>query len=161
MTGDDRPDVRPEDALEVAQRALAKIGALEEDIEQLQSDRDELRDRVVSVELRVSEFDDDRDYTDLSRDDKIGRVRQFAFERAADGRGRSVDYSNVQEHFEDGSVTPSRDHCYDLMRWAAHAEGFQFQEPTSANNRLVVDPDVARRSWEMLSATTRQVEGAR
>lgn len=156
---EDCPEVRPEDALDVAQRALAKISALEDDIEQLQSDRDDLRDRVVSLELRISEFDDDRDYSDLSRDDKIGMVREELFEHATGGRGRAFDYTDVRDVVFDGEPSPG--HCYDLIRWASRPEGFAKRDPANGEIQLVIDPDVVRRTRAFYSANKAGSEGVR
>ena len=140
-------EILPEDALQVAQRALAKANRID-DVEQELAD---LQDQVTALELRLSEFDDERDYRDLSRDEKIGMVREYAFERATSGRGRTFDVSDIREGLFDGK--PSRDHCYDLMRWAGEATGFEYREPSGRKYHLRVDPDRAREA-RLYSATT-------
>ena len=149
----EQPDVRPEDALQVAQRALAKANRVDE----LDEEIAELTDRLTALELRVSEFDDDRPYQNLSRDDKIGMVREYAFERATSGRGRTFDVNDIREGLFDGKA--SRDHCYDLMRWSSEARGFEYREPSGGNYHLRVDPDEARRG-RLYSATTSDPAGA-
>lgn len=152
MPDDDDVEVRPEDALQVAQRALAKAKRVDEVEEQL----DDLQNDLTSVKLRLSSYDEDRSYDDLSRDDKIGMVREELFDRAIDGRGRSMDYTDVRDVVFDGE--PSNDHCYKLMRLAAEARGFELQDPNNGNRRLLVDPADARRGWAFSSAT-KTVEG--
>lgn len=143
----DQPEVEPEEALHVAQRALVKANRVDD----LEKRLAEAEDDLAQLSLRLSSFDEDRDYGALSRDDKIGRVREYGFERATDDRGRVFDVNDIREGLFDGLA--SRDHCYDLMRWAAEARGFEYKEPSGRNNCLVVDPAEARRGV-LYSATT-------
>lgn len=151
MTSRDDPDVRPEDALQVAQRALAKVNDLEAETE-------DLRERVVSLELRLSEHDDDRSYESLSIDEKIGLVREHAYQVACDGHGRAaLDYKDIRYGCFDGRA--SADTCYRLMRRAAGYDeggeqvqdvpGFEFDGSTRPM-RLTVNAEVAKRSAAFL-----------
>lgn len=143
----DVPDVRPEDALQVAQRALAKANELEE-IEQRVAD---LEEELTAVKLRVSEFDEDRPYDQLTRDDKIGKVREHAFKKAAQGHGKAtLDYDDIKWEVFDGEPSPA--HCYDLMKWAAQARGFDHRDPANGNEHLAVDAEEAKRGAAFYSA---------
>lgn len=139
-------EVTAEDVLEVAQRALAKANRVDD----LEERVDELENDLTGMALRLSAIDDERPYDALTRDEKVGMVREELFEQAIDGRGRTMDYSDVRDIVFDG--IPSADHCYKLMRLAADAQGFRFQDPENGNKRLAVDPDEARRGWAFSSA---------
>jgi hypothetical protein len=162
-------DVTPEDALQVAQRALAKVNDLERELEALQADHDEAVEELTAARLRLSSHDEERTYDQLTRDDKIGMVREHAFERATDAGGRTaIDYSDVKWGVFDGG--PSASHCYDLLRWAAGGgestpdeqqditagiEGFAVRDPDDGNMQLVVDVDRAKSARDLLAAKKR------
>ena len=137
------PDVQPEDALQVAQRALSKIADLERTVEEQAGRIDELEEDLTAVTLRLSAFDEDRPYGELTRDDKVGVVREHAFERAVDGGGTKLDYNDIQWGVFDGE--PSADHCYTLMRLAADAPGFDLRDPDGRSRHLAVDAAEAKR----------------
>lgn len=152
-------DITPEDALQVAQRALAKVNALEGDLASLREDYEETAEELAAVSLRLSEQDDERDYRDYTLDEKIGMVREHAFRKAADGHGRStVDYDDVMWEVFDGEPGPS--HCYKLLRLAAGLtdadqtrptggtiDGFRCRDPADGNYHLAVDADRAKQSF--------------
>lgn len=154
---DDTPDVRPEDALQVAQRALARCSEFEGRLTEAERLLADLEEDLTAVRLRTSAFDEDRPYRDLSRDDKIGIVREELFQQAVDGRGRTMDYSDIRNAVFDGKPSPS--HCYDLMEWAAEARGFGHKIPARGNEHLYVDPDEAKRSYAFYSAKKPVSEG--
>jgi hypothetical protein len=151
-------EVTPEDAIQVAQRALVKSNETEELVASLEEELADVKEDLTGAMLRLSEIDDERDYRDLTRNEKIGMVREYAFERASSGRGRTFDVTDIREGLFDGA--PSRDHCYDLMEWAAEARGFEYNTPASRNYHLTVDPDEAKRGV-LYSATTREFRRAR
>ncbi|QCW03551.1 hypothetical protein [Natrinema pallidum] len=137
------PDVRPEEALQVAQRALSKVNGLEDEIEDLQEDRDDLVDDVTALELRLSEIDDERPYDGLTLNEKIGKVREHAFRRATGGHGKAaLDYNDVMWSVFDGE--PGAKHCYKLMRKAAEARGFDVGKQ-DGSKKLLVDAAEAKR----------------
>lgn len=149
----DAIEVRPEDALQVAQRALAKANDAEEMDQEILEEIDALRHRVVELELRLSEIDEDRPYDSLTLDEKIGKVREHAFNRATEGHGKAtLTYDDVMWSVFNGEPGPA--HCYKLMRRAAGVDdegntvqdipGFKFQEDTRPM-RLAVDADRAKR----------------
>lgn len=142
----DESEIQPEDVLKVAQRALAKANENAD----LRETVAEIKTELTAMNLRLSEFDEDRPYRDLSRDDKIGIVREEAFNRAVDGRGRTLDYSDIRDGVFDGMPSPS--YCYDLMDWAAQARGFEHRNPPNGNEHLYVDPSEARRGFAFYSA---------
>ena len=91
---DDAPDVTAKDALAVAQRALAKANEIEELRERL----DELEDELTAHRVRLAEHDEDRPYDALTRDDKIGMIREHVLRKALDsGRpGATLDWQKMR-----------------------------------------------------------------
>ena len=149
-------DVSARDALAIAQRALAKANRVDE----LEDDIEQLRDEVTSLELRLSEHDDDRDYAQLTRDDKVGMVREHAFQRASRGSGvAALDYDDIMWEVFDGE--PSADHCYTLMKLAADVRGFEVKTPASGNRSLTVDAREAKRGAVFSSANKTTSEEVR
>ena len=162
--------ITPEDALQVAQRALAKVNDLEDDLEALRADHDEAIEELTKLKLWASEFDTDRSYDQLSRDEKIGKVREHAFEKATNtssGRTKLV-WDDIQWEVFDGE--PSRGHCYDLLRLAAGsgdaaqrdlregAVGFRYREPESGTIHLAVDAELAKRHRQSFAANKTRSE---
>jgi len=151
-----------EDAVQVAQRALAKVNELEREQNELAGDLDEALEELTALRLRVQERDEDLDYSQLKLNDKVGMVREHVYRKAVDGHGRAkIDYDDVMWSVFDGEPGPS--HCYKLMRLAAAEEGddeeelkekrssfrdgvvgFAFRDPDGGNKHLAVDADLAQ-----------------
>lgn len=150
----EEPAVRPEDALQVAQRALAVAN----DAASIEDRVEELETEVTSLRLKYGELDEDRDYGALTRDEKIGRVRNRGFRRAAESNGRAaLDYNAIKWDVFDGGPSPS--YCYDLMKWAAEARGFEHKTPSQGNEHLSVEAEEAKRG-AVFSAKKLRSEGA-
>jgi hypothetical protein len=146
----DEPDVRPEDALQVAQRALSKVQEQEQTIAELQ-------ERVAALEAAQP---DRSGYDDLDRETKVGMVREHLVERAQNQHGRAaIDYDGVMWEVFEGD--PSADHCYTLMELAAQAEGFDLRDPSTGNRELVVDIDATNPKLGFSRANKDSVEGGR
>lgn len=156
----DGVEIQPEDAMQVAQRALSRVGELEERLDEAEAENAELQERVTQLELRYADFEDGRSYDDLDRDGRVGRVREHAFERATDGHGRAtLDYNDIMWSVFDGE--PSADYCYKLMRLAADAPGFTYKSPDGKGKQLHVNADAARRGASFSSAKKTAQEGGR
>jgi len=156
-------DVDAEDALQVAQRALSKVLELEEDLTDAHERLDEQEEKLTEQALRLSEHDEERSYDSLTRDDRIGIVREHAFARASDAGGRAaLDYKDIKYGAFDGE--PSASYCYDLMRLAcgtgdrahndmsAGVEGFRVRNPDGGNRELIVNAKRAKAARDLLSA---------
>jgi len=153
MTDESATDgaVTPEDAVAIAQQALSKINELEGELANAQDRIDHLAGRVVELEVDRERREEEREYEDLSRDEKIGKVRRYGFREAREnGGGINLEYNDIKRYVFDGQ--PSAMHCYDLMRWAANgqgtnsgADGFEYRESSSRTNHLHVDAAEARR----------------
>jgi len=151
------PDVRPEDALQVAQRALQKANELEQDVADLEAENERLRERLVALEASKP---DQTDYQNLDRHTKVGMVREHVVQRAQQQHGKAaVDYDDVMWEVFDGE--PSADHCYTLMERAATAEGFQIRDPKGENRQLTVDIDATNPMLGFSHANKDSAEGVR
>lgn len=156
MTGDDRdlPDVTPRDAIEMAQRALAKANRVDE----LEDQIDDLREQVTALELRLSEQDEGRPYEALTLDEKVGMVREHGFSKATAGTGYAkLDYDAIMWEVFDGS--PGAKHCYKLMRKAGEARGFEFCDPSGESKHLRIDAAEAKRSAAFFPENKTSTEG--
>jgi hypothetical protein len=139
-----QPDVTAEDALDVGQQALQQLNDLREEVHAQQERIDELETEVATLELRHSGRPDDRDYESLTLDEKVGMVREHAFKRATNSKGRAkLDYNDIRWSVFDSA--PSTKHCYKLLRLAGEARGFEYQDDASPK-RLVVNADEAKAS---------------
>jgi hypothetical protein len=140
MMSDDTSQ-QAQDALAIAQRALAKINDLERENE-------DLRERLVKVEIFVGEMKD-KPYKQLSVDTKIGMVREHVYEKAkkrVSGRA-AIDYDDVMWGVFEGEPAPS--HCYKLMQRASDIGGFRCRDPDDGNKQLTVDVAEAKKSMGM------------
>jgi len=136
---DERPDISATDAMEVAQRALSKVNDLERKLERLS----ELEEDLTAVKLRLSELDENRPYAEKTLNEKIGIVREHAFNRAREGHGTvSLDYSDIMWEVFDGK--PGTKHCYKLIRKAAEAPGFEDRDPANGQRHLFADAERIR-----------------
>lgn len=155
-TGDDhQPAVRPEDALQVAQRALAKANELSGELDELREEYDDIVEDLMTIQLRLSEIDENRPYESLTLDEKVGMVREHGFNKALDRGGRAkLDYDDVMWEVFDGR--PGTKHCYKLIRLAAGLDddqrtgsnfpGFKARDPDNDSYHLAVDAEQAKRS---------------
>lgn len=151
-------EISPEDALQVAQRAMSRCSTLEDDVNELEDENLDLKERLTALELRYQEIDDEQSYDDLDRDGRIGRVREHAYRRAVDGHGKaSLDYNAIMWEVFDGE--PSADYCYKLMKLAANAPGFEYQDPAGKGKKLTVDAREARTGASFSSANKTNSEG--
>lgn len=96
------------DVLQVAQRALMKGTENQEQIDELREKQEELVEDVTAIKLRQSEMDEERPYQALSTDEKVGMVREHAFQRAVSGHGKAtLDYNDVMWSVSMGSPARS------------------------------------------------------
>ena len=149
-------DVSARDALAIAQRALAKANRVDD----LEAEIEALRDEVTSLELRLSEFDEDRGYKELSRAERVGLVREHAFSKATSRTGTAaLDYDDIKWEVFDGE--PSADYCYTLMDLAADVRGFDVRTPAGGNRSLTVNAQEAKRGAAFSSANKTTTEEVR
>lgn len=158
-----QPDVTPQDALEIAQRALRKAN----EVDELEDRIDDLEAELTSLKLKHEEATEQRDYDTLSLDEKVGRVRQHAYERARDGHGTAtLDYKDVMYGAFEGQ--PGAKHCYKLMRLAAgiddgtgsNVPGFTFRNPDGDSYQLAVKAERAKTGLNLFPENKTEPAGA-
>lgn len=144
------PDVRAEDALQIAQRAMKKAN----EVDELRDEIDDLRDELAAVKLRLSEQNEDRSYDSLTLEEKVGMVREYGYQKASNGHGKAtLDYDDVMWGVFDGE--PGTHLCYKLIRLGAgltddqktgsDVAGFTARDPDGDTYHLAVDADAAKR----------------
>lgn len=165
-------DVTPDDALQVAQRALSKVNELEGELRETEQRLADVEDDLAAALLRLSEQDEERAYRDYTLDEKIGMVREHAFRKASDSHGRAkLTYDDVMWEVFDGE--PGAKHCYKLLRLAAgetdHDQqrmsadvvGFRTKDPDSGTFHLAVDAERAKQSVAFCPENKAAREGGR
>jgi len=154
----DEAEQLAEDALQVAQRALGKLQEEREQRQELEETVDRLVERVGELEAKTAT--DDRAYETLSRNEKVGMVREHLHRRAQAAGGRAqIDYDDIVWEVFGGE--PSADHAYTLMELAAEAEGFRVRDPDEGNKHLAVDIDDASAGAAFSRANNPVGEGVR
>jgi hypothetical protein len=99
---------------------------------------DKLSDRVAELERVVDPDPGAADYEQLTKPQKVHRIRVALLEQAADGKPPSMKYKDVLWLF-DGH--PSAGHVYDLMERAANADGYYYDTNANDEKRIRVEPD--------------------
>lgn len=87
---------------------------------------EQTRDRLATLEAVVETDPTALDYEQMTKEDKVRRVRQHLVEEArGTGRGRAaMNYNEVKWLF-DGQISPG--HCYNLMEHAGDMSGFEYE----------------------------------
>lgn len=143
-----QPDVTARDAIQIAQRALRKAN----EVDDLRERVADLEDELAAVKHGIAEHKEKRPYESLSLDEKVARVREHGYRRAADGHGKAtLDYNDVMWEVFDGE--PGAKHCYKLIRHAAGLEeqktgsdcpGFTARDPSDGSYHLAVNAERAK-----------------
>ncbi|WP_224338236.1 hypothetical protein [Haloprofundus halobius] len=127
------------DDLEARFEALnrARVAAFDW-IDELEAENERLSTRLAELEQLVSPDPESVAYEQLTRSQKVHRVRKKLVERAASRQtGKSqMEYKDVKWLF-DGHPSPG--HCYDLMRLAGKLEGFSYETSDDRSNRVLVN----------------------
>jgi len=109
-------------------------------MKRLGEENDRLRDRVAELEQLVDPDPGSVAYEQLTREQKVHRVRVALLEQANAGKSPIMKYDEVQWLF-DGK--PSAGHAYTLMELAAESDGYVYETGGhgSGQKRLRVKPD--------------------
>lgn len=109
-------------------------------ITDLRRENERLRERVAELEATVTPQPDRAAYDDLTRAEKIQKIRESLVESAASRHnGRfAMEYTDVKWLFDNN---PSDGHAYDLMRLTSEADGFAFESPENSKKRVTVNID--------------------
>lgn len=114
-----------------------RIGENAKDLAYLKQEVRELRTAIERIEQVVDTGSGAARYEDMSRKDKVRKVRAYLVDQARNGRAY-LTYDAVLAIF-DGRPSPG--HAYDLMDLAGQADGFEYQERDGHPNRIVVELD--------------------
>lgn len=101
---------------------------------------DDLEARLAELEQLVEPDPGTTAYEQLTRDQKVHRVRVALLEQATERHDYTLTYDEVQWLF-DGHPSPG--HCYDLMELAAEADGYTYETGGhgKGQKRIRVTPD--------------------
>jgi hypothetical protein len=98
----------------------------------------DLSERVSELEQVVDPDPGSQAYEQMTKAQKVHRLRVALLEQAAEGKIPSMKYKDVLWLF-DGH--PSAGHCYDLMERAAEADGYHYDTNNNDEKRIRVEPD--------------------
>lgn len=118
-----------------------KLNAAIERIDNLEAERDELKERVAELERAVDPDPGSVEYDQLTKEQKVFRVRKALATDADKSNGRAqMKYKAVMALFNN---RPSPGHAYDLMERAADADGFEYDTAGNGggNKRIRVELD--------------------
>lgn len=137
-----------------------KLTAHGDRLEALETENDQLRERIAELEQVVDPDPGSVEYEQLTRPRKVHRVRKALAENAANSHtGKaSMEYSDVIWLF-DGQ--PSAGHAYDLMELAAELDGYSYDEPNGGGQKRVRVNLEAVNDETMLHAANNAVSGGR
>lgn len=113
------------DDLQPLVKALRRKVNHQEDTINTQEDMiDALEERVAELERLVDPDPGSTEYDQLTKSQKVHRVRKHLVEEADKGNVPAMKYKDVKWLF-DGH--PSAGHCYDLMEQAGQLDGFAYE----------------------------------
>lgn len=115
------------------------ISTLETRQEELEAENEQLRDRIATLEGRVTPDPSSKDYDEKTRDEKVREVRLSCARKATQQGGKgSLEYTDVLTLFDH---RPSAGHAYTLLRLAAELAGFSYVKRDGENDQLRVTLD--------------------
>lgn len=132
---------------------------LQERVWELQDENEQLRDRVAELEQVVDPDPGSVNYEQLTKSQKVHRVRVALVEKAArehNGKTR-MDYNDVVWLF-DGNPSPG--HAYDLMERAGELDGFEYDKPDGGNKRITANLDAVKDETLIHAANKASAGGA-
>lgn len=126
-----------------------EVRELRATVEDLQATIDVLEERAPDPERLA--------YEQMDREDKVTVVRS-TLKRIAESNGgkHRMHYDDVQSAL---GGKPSPGHAYDLMDWAADADGFEYDTDADGTHRLRVDLDAVNEQDGFIPANKGGAEG--
>lgn len=107
--------------------------------DELKAENQQLRERVASLEGRVTPDPTAKEYDEMSRDERVRAVRLSCARKAANNKGKaSYDYNDVDTLLDHH---PSTGYCFKLLKLAAGLDGFEYEKRSDGNDRLIVTLD--------------------
>lgn len=103
-----------------------RLDAMSDAIDRLEDKVEEYEERISELEELVNPDPADTDYEQLTKAQKVYKVRQHLIQDAARSNGVSrMTYREVKALF---NGHPSPGHCYDLMEQAAEIDGYVYDQ---------------------------------
>jgi tetrahydromethanopterin S-methyltransferase subunit G len=97
--------------------------AVGERFDELNEKVDKLNSRLSEIEKLVSPNSGTTPYDEMSKDQRVFRVREYLLQQAVNGESRELQYREIKSLF---NGQPSDGYCYNLMELAAKADGFSY-----------------------------------
>lgn len=130
---------------------------LMERLDEAEEERDRLRERVAELEELVDPDPGSTEYAQLTRPQKVHRLRRQLVTVAANTTGKaSMFYDDVQSHF---GGHPSPAHCYDLMKRAAELDGFAYDQAGGGQGQKRIRVDLGDVNDESLIHAAKKATG--
>jgi DNA repair exonuclease SbcCD ATPase subunit len=130
---------RAEQADALAKRALDLVNEKDERIETLEAETAEVRERLATLEGRVTPDPATKEYDEKTRDERVREIRVTIARTASNSGGKAaMDYNDVLMLF---NGHPSPGYAYKLLELAANLDGFTYEQREGANDRLCVNMD--------------------
>lgn len=119
------------------------IDRLEKETADLERENAELRRQVAELKAQVDPDPGSKEYADLSRAEKVRRVREQLVDVAETNHNgkASMKYKEIMMLF---GGNPSPGHCYDLMERAGELDGFGYDTNGEGQKRIRVDVDAVK-----------------
>lgn len=134
--------------------------AVKNQLAYLRQENEELQNRVAELEALVDPDPGATEYDQLTKDQKVHRIRTTLVETAArTNGGDAMKYKAVMTLF---NGHPSPGHCYDLMERAAQLDGFHYDTAGSGKGekRVRVNLDAVNDETLIHAANNATAEGA-
>jgi hypothetical protein len=122
--------------LEAQDKRIKELETLVSDLEDTVAD---LRQELADLEERADPAPDRKDYQEMSRAEKVAKLRRGLLDQAGDRGGRAaMQYREVLALFDN---RPGRGTAYRLMEEAGEAAGFEYGRGPDGDLRVTVDVD--------------------
>jgi predicted nuclease with TOPRIM domain len=113
-----------------------KVNTLEDDLDRLEQENSELRERVEELEHRAPTVEE-KEYCDLEKSEKVKILRDKLRETATATNGKaSLGYKGVMALW---NGRPSVGHAYDIMRTAGMMEQTEYGDGRNGKKRVTID----------------------
>lgn len=143
----------------MAKQNLKMVNEQAERIEELEAENEELRERIATLEGRVTPDPSTKEYDEMSRDERVRQVRLSCARKATNNSGKAaIDYNDVLTLFD---FHPSAGYAYKLLKIAGELDGFTHEKREGENNRLCVRMDAVNDESVFHAVNNRSSRGGR
>ncbi|WP_330633698.1 hypothetical protein [Halocatena halophila] len=144
---------------DVAKRAIELVDKQSGAIEELREQNEALQEQVAMLKGRVTPDPATKDYDELTRDERVHRVRTSCVRKASKNGGRAaIDYNDVMTLL---GHHPSTGYAYKLLKLAGELAGFTYEKrERGKNDRLCVDLNAVTDETVLHAVNNREDGGA-